>query len=135
MWDEGESYDLFLGKYFQSCFINTISGTKHVIHNDNKLLRITLIVFAKYWWVLTEVSKNSRRLRPYILCLPCTLLSWNADTTSQPVNRPEYVKHNIFSCKYNCMLEHLGLPLVLYILQTFSISLKAMHLLTPIRPK
>jgi hypothetical protein len=62
-------------------------------------------------------------------------LSWNADTTSQPVNRPVYVKHNIFSCKYNCMLELLGLPLVLHILQTFSISLKAMHLLTPIRPK
>jgi hypothetical protein len=45
------------------------------------------------------------------------------------------VKHHIFSCKYNCMLEFLGLPLVLHILETFSISLKEMYLLKPIRPK
>jgi hypothetical protein len=62
-------------------------------------------------------------------------LSWNADTTSQPVNRPVYVKQNILSCKYNCMLELLRLPLVLHILQMFFMSLKAMHLLMPIRPK
>jgi hypothetical protein len=143
-------------------------------------LHWVIMVISKYWWVLTEVSKNSRRLRPYILCLPCTLIFfvmecrnditarkqviwltptpqrkqlsfniliisvlhtnqyavlciWGQET--QPVNRPVYVKHNIFLCKYNCMPELLGLPLVLHILQTFSISLKAMHLLTPIRPK
>jgi hypothetical protein len=63
-------------------------------------------------------------------------LSWKTDMTSQPVNRPVYVKHKIFSCKYNCMLELLGLPLVLHILQMFSISLQAMHdVLTLIRPK
>jgi hypothetical protein len=63
--------------------------------------------------------------RPYILCLPWTLFPFVMDTTSQPVNRPVYVKHNILSCKYNCMLELLGLSLVLHILQTFFISLKA----------
>jgi hypothetical protein len=38
----------------------------------------------------------------------------------------------LFSCKYNCMLERLRLPLVLHILQTSSISLNALYLLKPI---
>lgn len=79
---------LFSDKQFQSCFINTISDTRHVIHNDYKLIKNTSIVFVMYWFVLTELSKNSRSLRPYIPCLPGTFspLPWIADTTSQPVN-------------------------------------------------
>jgi hypothetical protein len=48
-------------------------GTRNIIHSDYKLLQNTLIVFAKYWWVLIEFSKNSRRLRPCIPCVPCSL--------------------------------------------------------------
>jgi hypothetical protein len=105
---------------------NVCPKTGHMIHT-HPTMQAALIQHINY-----------KRAAHQSVCICHALfspLSWNADTTSQPVNKPVYIKHNIFSCKYNCMLELLGLPLVLHILQTFSISLKAMHLLTPIRPK
>ena len=71
---------------YHLCFrVNSFSLTSSILvaldlsYSHYKLLKSTLIVFAKHCWVLTEFAKNSRRLRPCIPCLPCTLFPFTME--------------------------------------------------------
>ena len=74
-------------------------GTRNIIHNDYKLLQNILIVFAKYWWVLTSLLKTvDTSGHAFHVCHAVfSPLPWYADTTSQPVNAWMNRRHIDFS--------------------------------------
>jgi hypothetical protein len=115
---------------------NAGDSKQKTLKDDCRLLSTIFIFCHSREYDLMEFFQHEHQSFPATLSVLVTLRLApipRRDRVSAFKLEDQYTSNTI-SSRVKCMLEPLGLPLVLHILETFSISLKAMHLLTPIRP-